>query len=199
LLIVPVIAVAALVGDQIVDLVLGSTLTRSDADSIVATFLGLSGMMIASVAMSVPLLAAFAAGRYGAITAIAGAGIAVQVIASAIAHGTGHLYALGIATSISTTISLLLVLGLVYGRGAGAAALLLLRELLRVALPAAAVFVPLGLAAAALGGDGWLVVAVVLGLPAFALLVRAALPQHWELLTRIAEPLRRLARTREAT
>jgi hypothetical protein len=191
LLIGPVLAVAALVGDQLVDLVLGSSLSGSDADSLVATFLGLSGMMVASVAMSVPLLAAFAARRYGPVTAVAAAGIAIHVAATVIAANTDHLYALGIATSVSTTVSLLLLLAVVYGRGAGAAARLLLRELVRAALPVALVFVPLGLGALALGGGGWLVLAAALGLPLFALLVRATLPDHWELVTRIAEPLRR--------
>jgi O-antigen/teichoic acid export membrane protein len=185
MLILPIIAVAALVGDKLVDLVLGSSLSGSDADSIVATFLGLSGMMVASVAMSVPLLAAFVARRYGAVSAIAAAGIGLQVLASAIAKTTDHLYALGIATSISTTVSLLLLLAVVYGREAGAAAGLLLAELFRVALAAALVFLPLGLAAVALGGSGWLVVAAALGLPGFVLVVRAALPEHWELAMRI--------------
>jgi peptidoglycan biosynthesis protein MviN/MurJ (putative lipid II flippase) len=193
-LILPVLSIAALVGDTLVELVLGSSFSGADADALVATFLALSGMIVSSVAMSVPLLAAFSAGRYRQVAAIAAAAMAVHVGGSAIALEIGRLYVLGIATSVSVAIALVLVLVSVYRRDAAPTARLLLVELARVAVRVIAAFAPVWIAAELLGGGSWLVAAAIVGLALVVLLVRRTLPDHWELLLRIT---RRSAPERE--
>jgi peptidoglycan biosynthesis protein MviN/MurJ (putative lipid II flippase) len=188
-MILPVFAVAALVGDQLVELLLGSSLTGVDADALVATFLALAGMVIASVAMSVPLLAAFSTSRYTHVAAISVVAMGIQTAGSAIAFETSHLYALGIATSATVVLSLVLLLAVVYGREATAAGLMLLRELARAAFPVALAFAPGAVMAVVFGGDAWELIGAATGIALTVLLVHSLLPEHWRLLMRIVGAL----------
>jgi hypothetical protein len=67
---------------------------------------------------------------------------------------------------------------------------MLVVELARVVAVAGISFGPPGIVAAALGGPGWDVAAAVAGSVVFLLMLRARLPRNWELVLRIAAPLR---------
>jgi hypothetical protein len=190
-LIVPVTAAAILVGDEVVELVLGSELSAADADTVVFTFLALSGMVIANLAMPVPGLAAFAASRYLAVGSVAVAGVVVHLVATGLAAAAfDDLESLAAAASISSLAMLAMTLGIVYGRTLGRPLGRLVVELGRVLAVAAVAFGPPGVAAAALGGPGWDVAAAFVGVVLFLVLLRARLPGNWELVLRIAAPLR---------
>jgi hypothetical protein len=85
---------------------------------------------------------------------------------------------------------LAMTLAIVYGRELGRPLGLLVIELARVAAVAVVAFGPPGIAAAALAGPGWDVAATIVGAAAFLVLLRARLPRNWELVLRIAAPLR---------
>jgi hypothetical protein len=190
-LIVPVTAAAVLIGDDVVTLLLGSELSDADADVVVRTFLALFGMVVATLAVPVPGLAAFAVSRYLAVGSVAVAGIAVHLaVTAAMASAFDTLESLAAAASVSSVVMLALTLAIVYGRELVRPLGALVVELARVVAVAAVAFGPPGAAAAALGGPGWDVAATIAGAVAFLLLLRASLPQNWELVLRIAEPLR---------
>jgi peptidoglycan biosynthesis protein MviN/MurJ (putative lipid II flippase) len=189
-LIVPVTAAAVLIGDDIVELILGSELSAADADTVVRTFLALSGMVVATLALPVPGLAAFAASRYLAVGSVSVAGIVVHLAASAVAAAAfDTLESLAAAASVSSVAILAMTLGIVYGRELMRPLGLLVVELARVVAVAAVAFGPPGIVAAALGGPGWDVAATLVGAAAFLVLLRARLPRNWELVLRIAAPL----------
>jgi hypothetical protein len=83
-----------------------------------------------------------------------------------------------------------MMLAIVYGRHLGRPLGMLVVELARVVAVAVASFGPPGTVAAALGGPGWDVAAAVAGTAVFLLVLRARLPRNWELVLRIAAPLR---------
>jgi O-antigen/teichoic acid export membrane protein len=195
-LILPVIAIAVLIGDELVDALLGQKLSAADADTIVGVFAALSGMMLTSVATTVPLIAAFTLSKYLQIGLIAAVGIGLHTGLSALAFQIGTLQALGAATSLSVVTWLCLLLALVYGSRMPHTLALLGSELIRVALRAAIAFGPVGTLAVALGGAPWEVAAAVAGLALFAVLIRKTLPEHWELLTRLVGPLLNLGSSR---
>jgi peptidoglycan biosynthesis protein MviN/MurJ (putative lipid II flippase) len=190
-LIVPVTAAAVLIGDDIVELLLGSELSAADADTVVRSFLALSGMVVATLAVPVPGLAAFAASRYLAVGSVSIAGVVVHLAASgAAAAAWDTLESLAAAASVSSVAMLAMTLGIVYGRQLGRPLGMLVVELARVVAVAVASFGPPGIVAAALGGPGWDVAAAVAGTAVFLLVLRARLPRNWELVLRIAAPLR---------
>jgi hypothetical protein len=190
-LVVPVIAATVLVGDEIVELLLGSELSEADADVVVRAFLALAGMVVATLAVPVPGLAAFAASRYLAVGSVSVAGIVVHLAASAVmASAFDTLESLAAAASVSSVAMLAMTLSIVYGRGFWRPLARLAVELARVAAAAAAAFGPPGIAAAALGGPGWDVAAAIVGAALFLAVLRARLPGNWELVLRIAAPLR---------
>jgi hypothetical protein len=187
---VPVTAAAVLIGDDIVELLLGSELSAADADTVVRTFLALFGMVVATLALPVPGLAAFAASRYLAVGSVSVAGIVVHLAASAVAAAAfDTLESLAAAASVSSVAMLAMTLAIVYGRELIRPLGLLVVELARVAAVAAVAFGPPGIVAAALGGPAWDVAATVVGAAAFLVLLRARLPRNWELVLRIAAPL----------
>lgn len=195
-LVVPAIGLAGLIGVPLVDLVLGRSLGPDDPATLMATFLALGGLLLSSCASPVPTLAAFAAGRYLAVLAVAGLGLAVHAGISFAALQADSLPVLGAATSVSTLLSLALLLLIVYGpRGTLATLWLVAREAVRVVAVGTVAFLPVALGAWALGAAGWHVLGAVLGLAAFALLVRLALPEHRALVARLAEPLTQRLRT----
>jgi peptidoglycan biosynthesis protein MviN/MurJ (putative lipid II flippase) len=190
-LIVPVMAATTLIGDDLVELVLGSQLSGADADTVVRTFLALAGMVFATLAVPVPGVAAFAASRYLAVGSVSLVGVAVHLGASGSAAAAfDSLESLAAAASASSVAMLAMTLAIVYGRALGRPLGLLVVELARVAGVAAAAFGPPGIAAAALGGPGWDVAAAIVGSALFVIVLRARLPDNWELVLRIAAPLR---------
>jgi hypothetical protein len=188
-LVVPIFAVVALVGDEAGDLLLGGSLDGGDVDEIVVTFLALAGVVIASVAAPVPLLAAFAASRYGAVVALTAVALALHVAGSAVALETSSLEALGGAASMSSLLGLALLAALVWGRRFPATLVVLARELGRVVAIAALAFLPLGAPAVLVAGPLVQIGAALVGTGAFAMLLRRLLPEHWELLLRLVTPL----------
>ncbi len=188
-LVVPVLATAAIVGRDLVGAVLGSSLDVSDQRTLVLTFLALGGTIVSSMAGPVPTLAAFAEARYAQLAAISAASMVLHAALSFVGYRSGHLEALAGAASASSLCSLGLLLVVVYGERAGATALLLLREWAEVFGLGALAFLP-GLLLVAAGAPlGWRLLATLAGVVGFALLLRRLLPRHWELVSRVLEPL----------
>jgi peptidoglycan biosynthesis protein MviN/MurJ (putative lipid II flippase) len=185
----PAFAVMALAGTDLVDLVLGASLTDSDIETLVTTFLCLSGMVVCSLAAPVPTLAAFAAGRYGWLAAISTIGVGLHLGLSALALRSEHLELLGVASSASTLFALTCLLVLVWGRRTGVAVTLLARELGTVLVLTAATFGPPGLLAAWIGGTWVRALATVVGLALYVLALRRLLPESWKIARRAFGPL----------
>jgi peptidoglycan biosynthesis protein MviN/MurJ (putative lipid II flippase) len=190
LLVLPALGVMALAGDELVELVLGSKLDAGDPATVAGTFLALGGLMVASSAMPVPMLAAFAKGRYGGIAWVALLTVVVHLPLSALAADLGSDEWLAAAASVSALISLVAMLWLALGRLTGAGLAAVGRELVPMALAALVAFGAAGLLGAALGGGAADVAAAVLGLALFALGIRLVRPQAWLLALRMSEPLR---------
>lgn len=189
--VLPVLAAAALVGRQVVDVVLGASLSSSDSAILANTFLALGGMILSSQVAPVPTIAAFAASRYAHLALISVVGLALHTGLNALAFSTRRLEVLGGATSVSTLFSLLLLLLVVYGRQLGGTLDLLGRELARVALVAAAAFGPPWVFAALVDDREWNLLAAFGGLVLYVLLLRRVLPEHWVHLQRVVGPLGR--------
>lgn len=190
LLALPALGLMALAGDELVELVLGSKLEAADPATVAGTFLALGGLMIASSSTPVPMLAAFATGRYGGIAWIALLTVVVHVPLSAGATELGSVEWIGAAASVSAAISLAAMLVLVLGRLAGAGLATIARELVPLGLAAVVTFGAAGLAAALLGGGAVDVVAALAGVALFVLAVRLVSREAWALLLRMSEPLR---------
>jgi peptidoglycan biosynthesis protein MviN/MurJ (putative lipid II flippase) len=186
LITVPALAVAGWIGADLIVLLLGRSLNHADAQTIVLAFLGLSGMMIGTLALQIPSLAALALSQYGRIAFLLLVACGFHFGISVLAFVTGEVALLGVATSISTFFALLLVLAAVYGKHAGLPLLLLVRELGQIAAVSAIAFVPLRLVSAALGDGLWDVPLIVLSGCLFGVLVRTWLPDHYDLGSRIA-------------
>jgi peptidoglycan biosynthesis protein MviN/MurJ (putative lipid II flippase) len=185
---VVLLALGALVGEDVVELLVGGSLDGGDAGTIVATFLTLAGVLLASVAMPVPLLAGFAGRRYGAVAALAAVALLAHAGASAIGEGTGELEGLGIAASFSSVLFLVLICALTWRRDLAGLLLLLLRELARPLALAVVAFGPPSLLVLAVPGAATRAIAATAGLVAFGALLRSRLPEHHELLMRLARP-----------
>jgi peptidoglycan biosynthesis protein MviN/MurJ (putative lipid II flippase) len=180
LLIIPLLGVAALVGDDLVELVLGGSLGSDDPAVIADSFLALAGVMISSAALPVPMLAAFATGRYGGVAVVSIVTVAVHVPLSALGLAVGTPEAIAGAASLSATVSLVLMLAVVHGRAIARPLVVVLAELARLAAIGGAAFLP-GLALGAVGGRTADVAGALVGLAAYALLLRAMLPGTWQL------------------
>ncbi|MDO8210017.1 lipid II flippase MurJ [Conexibacter sp. CPCC 206217] len=182
---VPLLGVIALAGTPVIELVLGSSLSHSDAVTIVGIVLALAGAMLASAVEPVPMLAAFATSRYSRVALLSLTLVVTQVAIASVALELDSLVGLGVATSIATLTYVTLLLQLIYGRELLTPIKLVLRELLSLLLPCAVLFVPAGFAAAALGGDGWAVAAAVAASLLYLLFLRLLRPEHWALLLRV--------------
>ena len=192
LVLLPLLGIIAIVGAPAIELLLGASLSHSDASMIVGIILAMSGMMLASAAEPVPMLAAFATSRYARVALLVVAMVAVQITAAAIALQLDSLIALGIAASIGSSTYVLLLLQVVYGRQMLSPIRLFCREVASLLAPAALLFAAAGLAADRLGGDGWACLLAAAASAAYALFVRVRRPEHWQLLLRVlphsAEP-----------
>jgi O-antigen/teichoic acid export membrane protein len=188
-LIAPVLGVAAVAGNDLASAVLGSKLDGADTQALAGSFLALAGYMFAMLAVTVPLLAAFALSRYPAVAAVSLGALVIHVGLSIAAGTTDELEWLAAAASVSTILMLVGLLVVVFGRGAG-------RPLTAAA---AELVTPLGLAAVAFGvagaltaivtGAAFAIVVAFAAVAAYLVLLRALFPAHWELVERLLAPL----------
>jgi peptidoglycan biosynthesis protein MviN/MurJ (putative lipid II flippase) len=195
MIVVPTLAVAAVTGDEVITLLLGRALTRSDAQSIIMTFLALGGMIVATMSIQVPLLAAYARSHYGRVAALLCLVSAVHVGISALAYATGVLPMLGITASISSAAALVMVVGATYGRDTLGPIAFIARELIQLSAVSVAAFAPCLIAARLLGDDVMDLPAAIVGFVLLAALVRVWLPEHYRLVSRIAFQLVAVTRT----
>jgi O-antigen/teichoic acid export membrane protein len=189
MLIGPAVAVALLVGDDFIDLLLGSSFSAADADNAIAAFAALTGLFVGILAIQLPLLAAYARQRYGAVAAVSIAASVVHVGASAIAVELGSIAWLGAAASVSALTLMVLMMWLVHGADAARAVGIVVRECAVLAVACLVSFGPVGVAAAALGSGAWDLVAAIAGLAIYAIVLRRALPGHAAVAHRMLEPL----------
>lgn len=182
----PLIGAVALIGVPAIELLLGSTLSHADAVAIVGVMLALSGTMLASAVEPVPMLAAFATSRYGRVAIQALTMVAVQIAAAAVALAADSLVGLGLAASLGSIVYVLLLLRLIWGPGIGAPLAVVARELLALLPAAALLFVVAGVAADALGGDLWALLATIVATFLYVIFLRLRRPHHWALLLRLA-------------
>jgi peptidoglycan biosynthesis protein MviN/MurJ (putative lipid II flippase) len=190
LVVLPALGVMAVAGNELVELVLGSKLAGDDPETVANTFLALGGVMVGSAALSVPMLAAFATGRYGAIAWTSVLTLAVHVPLSAVAASLGSDEWIAGAASLSAVVSLAAMLAFVLGRSMGAGLAVVLRELALMGAAAALAFAAAGLLGAVLGGGAGDVAAAALGVALFAIALRVAEPEAWRLAVRMSAPLR---------
>jgi peptidoglycan biosynthesis protein MviN/MurJ (putative lipid II flippase) len=186
LITLPALVLAAWVGDETIELLLGRSLSQSDAHTIVATFVLLGGMLIATLATQVPVLAAFTLSWYGRIALLVLATNVVHFAFTALASTTGELALFGLAASISAVVALVVAVAVVFGKRAAVPLLLVGREVGQLGVVCAAAFVPLWLASTAMGSRLWDIPLVVAGLGLFGVLLRSVLPEHYDLAARIA-------------
>jgi peptidoglycan biosynthesis protein MviN/MurJ (putative lipid II flippase) len=182
------LALAALIGKDVLDLVVGGSLDSGDASTIVTTFLALAGVLLASTALPVPLLAAFATARYWAVAAVAGVALVAHAGASALAEGADTLEALGVAASFSAILFLVLICALTWKSELPRVLALLMRELAPPLVIALVTFGPPALVAIALPGPATRALAAAAGSFAFLMALRVRLPEHHELLMRLVRP-----------
>jgi hypothetical protein len=186
-LVLPALALAALVGDDVILLLLGGVLDRADAVTIVTCILLFGPAIAEHLAGTVPGLAALARQRYGALAAIALVGIVLHAGLAAGAAATGRLEALVVAQVVAQTLMLAALLRLVHGRDAARVARLTGAEAVRYGAAGAVAWVPAGLLAGLVGGVAEQVAAFLLGCVLFAALLRLQ-PTRWEVARRMAGP-----------
>jgi peptidoglycan biosynthesis protein MviN/MurJ (putative lipid II flippase) len=191
LIIGPAVAVAALIGDEVLDVLLGSSFSAADADTAVGAFVALSGLFVGVLGMQLPLLAAYAISRYGAAAGLSLIATGVHVVACAIAVKLGTIAWLAAAASVSSLTSMTLILWLVHRGGLPHALAILVRDVAIVAVAAIASFGVPGVVAAALGSGPWDFAAAAAGLAGFALVVVRALPAYAEVALRMLAPVLR--------
>ena len=183
-IIVPALALGALVGDDVVDLLLGGSLGEGDAADLARTFVCLAGVMLASSAAIVPGLAAFARAEYGRVAGIGVLALLVHVGLTAALFGAGAHRGCSRsrrrpAPSSHRCSSSPWCTGL--GGGARVAGMLA-REVGLLAALAALAFGPLALLAALAGGGAAAqAAAAVLGTAAFVAVLRRWSPSVWAL------------------
>jgi peptidoglycan biosynthesis protein MviN/MurJ (putative lipid II flippase) len=185
----PAVAVAALIGDDLVQALLGASFSAADADRLIAAFVALSGLFVAQLALPLPLLAAFALSRYGAVAALAAVGTAVHVVLCFVALSLGSIVWLGVAASLSSLTTTSLMLCLIHRGHVLDALWIVVRETIVVGVVTVAAFGPPAVVAALLGAGLWELVAAVVGLAVFAVALRTVLPQHASVALRMVAPV----------
>lgn len=174
----PMVAGVVFVGDEVLDLLLGASVTAGEGDRVIAAFAALTGFVIATLANSVPMVAGFVATRYVAVALLSAASVGVHLALTAQAVAWDGLAAIGLAASGGAAFFLGSLVVLLWGRGAGTPGWLLVREVAQVGLAALAGFGGGWLAAVALGGGWWQLPGLLLGTALFAAVLRA-LPGPW--------------------
>lgn len=188
----PLLGIAAVTGAVLVHAVLPRSFSGADGASLIGTLLALTGVVVAAGVSPVPALAAFADARYAAVAAAAAGGLTVQAALSLIALATDRVWLLGLAASIAALATAALVVRIVLRSQTRDAVADLAVDGARLAGLTVLTFAPLGVAAAAVGGVGWAVLAAAAGTVLWVAGLRALLPEHWALLARVL-PVRRSA------
>jgi peptidoglycan biosynthesis protein MviN/MurJ (putative lipid II flippase) len=194
LIVVPILAVAALAGEEIIELLLGRSLTRSDAHTIVITFLSLAGLIVATMSVQVPLLAAYARSHYGRVAALLILVSGLHVALSTFAYEMGEIPLLGMAATISSVTALVLVLGATYERDMLRPLVFLGRELVQLTMLSLAAFAPCWIIANVLGDNLWDLPCAIAGIALFAAFLHVWFPAHYRLATYIASQVFGVAR-----
>ena len=186
---VPVLGIAAIAGPDLAGVVFGSQLTTSDANALAGCFVALGGFVLAMLAITVPLLAAFALSRYQAVAGVAVATLVAHVGLSIAAATTDRLEMLAIAASVSTVLMLAGLLAVVYGSHAGTPLLAVVAEIARPAAVAAVAYGPAGYLGLVVSGRAAAIALAAVATAAYLGLLRALLPGQWELIRRLLAPL----------
>ncbi|MGI9659180.1 MAG: hypothetical protein ACR2OD_09755, partial [Gaiellaceae bacterium] len=189
-LVVPILGLAALIGEDIVNAVLGRALGADAQRTLVLSFLALGGMIVSSSVAPVPTIAVFARGRYAAAALLAALASTIHVGLAVAALQADSLPVLAVASSVTTAIGLVTLLWLVYGRSRLAAVLRLVAvEIAHVVVVGMIVFLPILAVSWAVDSLAWRLPAALVGAGAFVGAVRRWLPEHWKLCRRVVEPL----------
>ena len=194
-IVVPVIAAAALIGDDVIVLLLGSELTRADAQTIVACVLILGPVIAMHLGGTVSTLAAFAAGWHRRLAVIAVLGVLVHAALCALALGAGELEWLVAVHLLSMGAILAANMTMVHRRGAATTLGVLAAETARYAALGLVAYGPPGIAAWAVGGVLAELTALLVGTAVCAGLLRLQ-PAHWGVARRMAAPILGLAGSR---
>jgi peptidoglycan biosynthesis protein MviN/MurJ (putative lipid II flippase) len=195
--VLPILAVAAIAGSEIVELVLGGSLTAHDANTLATTFVALGGVLIMMVALPVPMLAAYTSSRYFGVAVSVVVTVLVSLGLNLLAVEMGSIQVLAAASSLGGILFLILILALVYGREVGTPLRTLAGHLAAAALVTVVAFLPPAFLGAALGGGPWDIASAAAGTVLFAFVLKRGLPGHWQVAQRMLEPLAR-ARARRA-
>lgn len=177
LVLAPVVAAIALVGDEIGDVVLAA-FSRGEVDQVVELLLLMIPGVVAALVFAVTQTALFALSRYRAIAVTTLLGLALQVVVALVAGAVESDVVLAVAVSAGLAASMLGALWLIAPSYVALALARLVPGMLRVALPAAVAF---GLAALVLPD----VAALVVGAVAYAAAVWFALPRERDLVLRL--------------
>jgi len=173
---VPVVGMGLVCADEVVDLVLGGSLTPQEIDGIRDAFVALLGLMLASGMSPVPALAAYARGWFGAVAGVALAGLAAHVVMSLAVGADRDLTWLAVVASISSFLVAGGTIGLIWRAQAPRVIAAAGWAALQPVVLGAAVFVPVALLGTSTAGAlaGALVAAAVYGLG-----IRLLLPAYW--------------------
>lgn len=190
LLALPALAIATLLGADVLQAVLPSALSAAESDQLIRILLALAGFVILSIAATVPLLAAFALGRHRAVARVALLASGTHVGLSLAARLSERLEVLAVVTSASQAVFLLGVLSIIYGRGITRPVLLLAREILTLTGLTIIAFGGIWLATGALVDGDWQPARYMLGLLTFLGLVRFTLPDAWMVFRSLLPPRR---------
>jgi peptidoglycan biosynthesis protein MviN/MurJ (putative lipid II flippase) len=185
----PLLGLAAIAGDDLAALAFGSKLTTGDTHALAGSFVGLAGYMLAMLAVTVPLLAAFAQSRYAPVAGVAAGAVVAHVGLSAAAATTDRLELLAVAGSVSTILMLVGLLAVVYGRGAGRPLAAILVELAPAAAIATVSFGAAWCGTLLVSGRAAALVWGIVGVSLYTALLRRVLPRSWELVLRLLAPL----------
>jgi peptidoglycan biosynthesis protein MviN/MurJ (putative lipid II flippase) len=187
-LLVPLVAAAALLGTDLGEALLPKFGDDDIADT-VAAFLILAPTIVGAQVIAVPVVALYTLGRYRAMALMSAGTVSLHIALAIAVAGTDDVRLLAATATVSGAVSNVIIIVLLHGRGGGRVFADLADDLGRVAVLAAVAFVPLGLALHGLGAGGDLV-AFAAGLVIFVLGARAALPEHWDLIVRLARVVR---------
>lgn len=185
----PVLGIAAIAGPDLAAIVFGSQLSASDTNALAGSFVALGGFVLAMLAITVPLLAAFAMSRYRAVAAVAAVTVLVHAGLSIAGATADRLEVLAAVASVSTVLMLVGLLIVVFGSRAGDPLLAVGAELLPPGMVAAVSFgVTACLMLLVSGRVGEIALALV-GTGLYLLLLRVLLPGNWKLVHRLLAPL----------
>jgi peptidoglycan biosynthesis protein MviN/MurJ (putative lipid II flippase) len=191
IILAPALALAAAIGTEVFHGIFSESLSRADARVIIACLVVLGFNVVAAVAQTVPLLAAFAHARYALVGRVAAAAAVIHIALSLVALSTGRLVSLAVATVVTNGIATVLLCRAVYGREARRTLTLLGAEIARLTAVGAAAFVPPLLLSAWI--DGPTLLLALAGWAVGCVLFLLALRRHepWqELVGRLARVVR---------